>query len=245
MAVMPLLFMACQKPTGNVKFSFSFYVDNELLQQDTCKYVNAAGNCYEVTEAQYFISDVVFTRNDGTTFKITTDSSAHYVDADIVGTLSWLPTDELPAGVYKSVSFVFGLSPELNHSYFYPNAPENNMSWPAYLGGGYHYMKINGKWRLGDGALSPFNLHTGIGQQRDANGNIIGFIDNSFTVTLPLSNFEVSKNNTTTLHLRMNINNWFTNPNTFDFNVYGGSIMQNQAAQEVLKENGHNVFSVE
>ena len=79
----------------------------------------------------------------------------------------------------------------------------------------------------------------------DANGNIIGFIDNSFIVTLPLSNFEVSKNNTTTLHLRMNINNWFTNPNTFDFNVYGGSIMQNQAAQEVLKENGHNVFSVE
>jgi len=244
LAVSTLLFSACQKPTGSVKFNFSFYVDNEPLQQDTCKYVNASGNQYEVTEAQYFISDVVFTKTDGTTVKITADSSAHYVDADIASTLSWLPTDELPTGVYKSVSFVFGLAPELNHSYLYPNAPENNMSWPAFLGGGYHYMKINGKWRLSDGTLSPFNLHSGIGQQRDADGNIVGFIDNSFTVTLPLSNFEISKNGATTLNLRMNINNWFTNPYLFDFNTYGGSIMQNQAAQEVLKANGHDVFTV-
>ena len=42
----------------------------------------------------------------------------------------------------------------------------------------------------------------------------------------------------------MNVNNWFRDPNIYNFNEWGGAIMQNQAAQEVLKANGHNVFSV-
>ena len=32
------------------------------------------------------------------------------------------------------------------------------------------------------------------------------------------------------------------NSNLYDFNVYGSAIMQNQAAQQALKENGHDVF---
>lgn len=243
---LPFCLTACHKDAdlvGKVKFTFSFQVDEEPLQQDTCKYRNAAGNVYEVTEAQYFISNICLTRMDGTQVKITSDNSAHYVDADIAATLTWLPADEVPAGVYSTISFVFGLAPE--YDYYYPNPPENNMSWPSYLGGGYHYMKINGKWQLANGTLSPFNLHLGFGQQHDAAGNITGFIDNTFMVSLPLSGFVIAENQITDIELGMNINNWFTNPYLFDFNNYGGSIMQNQEAQEVLKANGAaDVFSV-
>ena len=42
----------------------------------------------------------------------------------------------------------------------------------------------------------------------------------------------------------MNVNAWFSNPYLFDFNVFGGSIMQNREAQEVLRANGWNVFGV-
>lgn len=239
-----LLLASCHKPTGTMQVDFSFAVDGQPLQQDTRIYVNAAGNEYSVTEAQYFISDIILTNNDGSQVRILSDRSAHYVDADIAATLSWQLSDEIPVGSYKSISFVFGLSPELNHSYFYTDAPENAMSWPANLGGGYHYMKINGWWRNENGTRTPFNLHSGIGQLRDSEGNISGFIDNNFTVTLPLSDFAIAKDNLSKLELQMDINHWFSNPYIFDFNVIGGSIMQNQEAQEILKANGQDVFSI-
>ena len=43
--------------------------------------------------------------------------------------------------------------------------------------------------------------------------------------------------------LDMNVNRWFTSPHNFDFNEYGGSIMQNAEAQEVLEANGWDVFA--
>ena len=46
------------------------------------------------------------------------------------------------------------------------------------------------------------------------------------------------------IDLNMNIDHWFCNPNLYDFNTYGSAIMQNQEAQNKLKENGNDVFSV-
>lgn len=238
------LSVSCHKPAGQLCVDFSFAVDGEPMQQDELRYVNAAGNRYSVTEAQYFISHLTLTKSDGTSLEVRSDKAAHYVDADIASTLTWLPTDEIPAGRYTEVSFTFGLAPDLNVSYAYPDAPENAMSWPANLGGGYHYMKINGWWQAADGTQKPFNLHTGIGQLRDAEGNITGFMDNTFTVTLPLDNFVIQKGEVSSLQLQMDINQWFTNPHIFDWEVFGGSIMQNQEAQEVLRDNGKSVFSL-
>jgi hypothetical protein len=84
----------------------------------------------------------------------------------------------------------------------------------------------------------PFNLHSG----KIATDS--GFADNTFTVTLPLSQFAILHKETAELTLQMNVNAWFSNPYLFDFNVFGGSIMQNREAQEVLRENGVNVFGM-
>ncbi len=42
----------------------------------------------------------------------------------------------------------------------------------------------------------------------------------------------------------MNINNWFNQPQVYDLNYWGPSVMQNQAAMNAIKENGQNVFSI-
>jgi len=234
-----LLCAACQKPTGSARLHFTFSVDGDELQQDTMMYQNAAGNQYEVTEAQYFISKVVLTMSDGTQYAINSDKSVHYVDADIPSTLVWHPIDELPVGTFTAISFVFGLAPELNVTHAYTDAPENNMSWPAVLGGGYHYMKINGRWLAPDGTAHPFNLHSGrvVTETGDT-------VENSFVVTLPLQNAVITKGEVMDLHLDMNVNRWFCSPYLFDFNQFGGSVMQNQVAQETLRANGWDVFSV-
>lgn len=233
------LFSSCQDPVGKVRMHFTFSVDGKSLEQDTLMYQNEAGNRYEVTEAQYFISNVILTNSNGDQYEIKSDKSAHYIDADLPYTLTWAPEDEFPAGTYSTISLVFGLAPELNVSHRYTDAPENNMSWPAALGGGYHHMKINGRWMDEEGVAHPFNLHMGrtITAARDT-------LENSFTVTLPLNRFTISKAEVADITLDMNINRWFCSPYIFDFNQFGGSIMQNQAAQEVLKANGWDVFVI-
>lgn len=228
----------CRTPGGHIELNFSFVVDNDSLRLDTCLYQNAAGNLYEVNDVQFFISHVMLETASRKLMEISDNQGVHYVDVRIPGTLSWWIADEFPNETFRSIQFVFGLEREQNVTGYFPNPPENNMSWPDLLGGGYHYMKINGRWVDESGVRQPFNLHT---------GKIVtyeGFTDNAFTVTLPLTNFSTLGKKTSDVTLQMDVNAWFTNPYLFDFNVFGGSIMQNREAQEVLRANGRDVFSV-
>lgn len=233
-----LLCLGCKKDKNNtttLNVNFDFNVDGQAFVPDSRRYVNAAGNHYEVNEIMFFISDITLFKSDGN--KISIDS-IHYVDYDILSTLSW-ECRLVPKGDYDGISFTFGISPEKNVSNAFVNPPECDMSWPNVLGGGYHYMKINGKWEASNGSVKPFNLHTGRGQIYDGEGNITKYVDNQFTVTV--SQHFVAEEG---ICLSMNINNWFSNPFLFDWNVWGGSIMQNQEAQERIKANGCDVFSI-
>ena len=238
-------FIGCKKNdfTGRLQINFATEVDGIPIQYDVLNYVNDAGNHYEVNEVRYFISRVKLQKSDGTEVTIADNAGIHYYDSDILYTSNWLVSDELPVGKYENISFVFGLDETQNVTGYFVNPPEINMAWPDPIGGGYHYMQINGKWLSNRSNLTPFCLHTGIGQTYQDN-ELTGFVQNFFTVTLPLSSFEVKDSETSSLTLTMNVNNWFRDPNVYDFNVWGSAIMQNQAAQEVLKENGKNVFSV-
>jgi hypothetical protein len=229
--------VGCHKPNGSINLNFSFVNDNDSLQLDSCVYRNPAGNLFEVNDVQYFISKVMLVDDAGNALDITDNQGIHYVDIRIPGTLRWNISDEIPAKHYTQIAFMFGLEGEQNTTGYFPNPPENNMSWPDILGGGYHYMKINGRWVDEAGAKQPFNLHTG----KISNDN--SYTDNTFTVTLPLEQFTVNKRQTSSITLQMNVNAWFSDPYLFDFNEFGGSIMQNREAQMVLRANGQNVFS--
>ena len=237
--------MGCKKPTptGHLQINFATEVDGIPIHYDIVDYVNDAGNQYEVNEVRYFISHVTLTKSDGTQVSISDGKGIHYYDSDLSQTHNWLIDDDLPIGEYKTISFVFGLDEVQNVTGFFVNPPETNMAWPVPIGGGYHYMQINGKWMNASETLTPFCLHTGIGQTYQ-DGEITGFVQNFFAVTLPISSFEIKDSETSSMTLSMNVNNWFRDPHVYDFNEWGGAIMQNQAAQEVLKANGKNVFTV-
>ena len=244
LVTLTLLASACHKKVETVEdaltLKFDFEVDGLSFVPDSAGYVNAAGNTYEVQEIKFFISDVRLIKKGGGEVKITDNESVHYVDYGVPATLSWALHEPLPTGDYEAITFTFGLSERDNVSHRFPNPPESNMSWPAPLGGGYHYMQINGKW-LSAGTMKPFNFHTGIGQLYDTLGQVTEYVHNDFTVTVPTDGLYISTK-PLTVTLRMNINNWFTSPHDYNFEVWGGSIMQNQEAQQVIKENGHDVF---
>jgi len=219
-------------------FVFKHNVNGAELQRGAMSYTNLAGNLYEVDELQYFISEIKLKTSDGQWIEITSDSAIHYVDLDVPGTLSWNPKDLIPTGDYTSISFVFGITETKNKSGLFVNPPERDMFWPDLMGGGYHYLKMNGKWLAEGDIIKPFNFHIGIGM------NMAGteFYQNYFSVTLPLNIHTGSLLNEFTI--TMNIEKWFEAPNVWDWNVIGGQIMMNQMAMRKASENGANAFQV-
>jgi hypothetical protein len=234
--------------SGHISFSFTHLVDGLALQKDNMKYVNAAGNPYEINQVMYFISDVTLHKSDGTKKLISDWKDIHYVDIDLPETLKWDVYDDIPAGAYDSVSFIFGITGEKNKSFMFVNPPEVNMMWPDILGGGYHYMMINGSWKDNSNVIKSYAFHLGIGQLYKSNvievDSIYAFIQNYFNVQLPNSAFTIEENKTRNIEIIMNIDSWFKTPHIYDHNSWGGAIMQKQPAMQLVKENGFDVFQV-
>jgi hypothetical protein len=247
-----IVIMSCSKekevPEDNqakLIFSFDHTINGNPVIFDSLMYENDAGNPFLVNEIQYFVSDVRLYSGAGDVKLIDDWKAIHYVDTDIPYTQSWEVYDPIDPGQYDSISFTFGISADKNMSFMYVNPPEKDMFWPEFLGGGYHYMKLNGKW-LPEGQLvqtAPFDFHLGIGQvYYSYPDSITGFIHNNFDVSLPGSAFDIGSGEKKTLKITMQVDKWFNDPHVYDHDVYGGYIMQNQEAMKKVKENGHNVF---
>lgn len=239
-----------EEDSGNITIGFSHQIDGVDIIYDSLMYVNEAGNEYMVNEIQYFISDVKLYHHNGTVIIIDDWDDIYYVDTDIHSTMEWQVFDDLPIGTYDSISFTFGINQVKNQSFMFVNPPERDMFWPDILGGGYHYMKLNGKWKeKPSNQITPIDFHLGIGQIYASNvvvvDSITGFVQNYFNVSLASSSFSLAKDETKHIDLVMNIEEWFKNPNTLDFDTLGGYIMQSQEYMNQAKENGHNVFSID
>lgn len=225
--------MSCKKDSEKkevkLRFIFSHYVGEEMLTFDTIKYTNAFGNTYSVATLKYFVSDFVLTKTDGS--RITFDQ-IHYVDATDATTTTFEPTLLLPQGQYQSLSFVYGLNEEKNVTGAFTNPPEVNMEWPLPMGGGYHYMKLEGKFDSVN-LVKNFQAHSGRLMEQ-AHFISISINDLSLTVS------DLDK----TIELKMDVNKWWDTPNVLDLNNISG-IMGNEAIQQQLQENGLNIYSYE
>jgi hypothetical protein len=252
MIIFSIAFLGCDKktddpiakPAGKLIINFEHYLDNAPVVRDSFMYTNAAGNNYKFTLVRYFISDVKLYKSDGSIKLIDDWTDYFYIDTDIPSRLKWVVYDSIPIGDYDSISFHFGFKDIDNHSFMFVNQPESNMVWPEDLGGGYHYLQLEGKWRYSSTISIGYAYHLGRGQSRDANNQPVApFFDNSFRVSLPSSSFSIADGKTTEVNFRMNIEKWFMEPHIWDHNAIGGDIMENQPAMKMAQENGWNVFS--
>jgi len=217
-----------QPDETTINFYFQHFVGDEPAIYNSVMYVNAFGNLYSIERLQYFISDIKLTGNDGTVYFF---DDEFYVDARADETLLVKTNQKIPVGNYNSISFIYGISEVKNQTGRYSNPPKSLMEWPVPMGGGYHYMKLEGKIDVPGGNANNFQAHTG-----PTMGN-----QNFVEITLPQSSFVLSGNERT-LALRMNINNWWKTPNVLDLNTLS-SIMMNQQEQLKLKANSNDVFT--
>ena len=216
-------------PTETTSYlRFNHEVDGTAVEYDTLQYTNAFGNTFSIETIRYFISNVEFAKANGETITVDT---AIYVDPRKPGYESRTYTSAFPNGTYTEMRFTFGLDSAMNQTGAFPNFPETAMEWPMMMGGGYHYMKLEGKY-LDEDSYNHFNFHTG-----PLNGN-----QNYFQVAIPID--LVITDQSFDLNLTMEIQNWFQSPNTFDLTAIFGGMMGSQEKQEMVKNNGHDVFQV-
>ena len=210
-------------PAGSVQFNISYEIDALELSFDTLQYKNDFGNEYDISKLEYYISDITFVMDNGNKY---TQHRIHYMNAKMDST-NIFTVENVPIGNYSKIELNIGLNADSNTSWSLPSTLENlNMFWPEPMGGGYHFIKMEGHFKEGDGTKG-YAMHVG------TNTCLIEVdIDKAFSIT--------EQNN---IELSMNINEWFRNPVLFDL-ATANYIMGDEEKMLEIALNGNNIFSM-
>ncbi len=240
---MCIAFMSCtsdkEDTINKVSATFNFSHDWDgtnvsNLDFNTIKFTNANGEELSVEKLRYLISNITFHNSTGEDLKI---YAYKLVDVTNNANISFILPEDIPSGTYSNVSFTFGFDNDDNYQNY---VDLNSASWnvPMMLGGGYHFMQLEGKFVDNGGAETGYAYHTI--RAVDNSGAELVFQDTFFKVNLG----EVVISNDATLEIKMNIAEWFKNPNQWDLNVLGSMLMPNFNAQVMMRANGQSVFSL-
>jgi len=208
---------------ADLTLATAFTADGQALQWDTIRYQNEAGNVYSVHNLEFYLSDFVFISAEG-------DRISHpqivYCNAR-TGAGNTLSFSALPAGNYKGLECRVGIVPEWNISNSLPANLENvNMAWPESMGGGYHYMKLEGYTQT-PGGTQGYAVHLG-----GPKALVSCSVQQPFSVDTKGSRYT----------LQMNLNEWYRNPQVYNFQTDGNYTMNDTSLMKKIAANGRDVF---
>lgn len=222
----------------NATFIFSHNWDGTSVTNsdfNVIKFTNDAGNQLSIERFRYLISKITFYKTDGSTMVL---DGYNLVDVTNNENLSFTPTSFLPSGSYSNVTFTFGFNNEDNLNNY---TDLNTASWnvPAMLGGGYHYMQLDGKFINDVNEEQGYNFHA-IRAADNPGADPTFPQDTFFNVNLGAVNIS----NNATFNIEMNIAEWFKDPNIWNLNELNQMLMPNSGAQIMMYDNGQDVFSL-
>lgn len=130
------------------------------LQNASLRYQTEAGETFSVTRASYLLSDFALQREDGSWLEWS--NSVAWLDYG--QNRDSVRLEPIPPGDYRTIRFMVGLRPELNHeniTNFPPTHPLNPEVNGLYWGwqGGYIFMALEGLWRNSAGELDGWAYH--------------------------------------------------------------------------------------
>jgi hypothetical protein len=232
--------------TYKATFRMSQKANGMDLQMNTSNkpYTNEAGQAFNVTRLRYLISDISFHKADGSCFTI---DDYHFVDVTDSTTAVYSPSIEVPEGTYERISFKFGFDRDDNISGAYPDLNAVSWGWPSgiggtpNLGGGYHFMQLEGWYDSIPGTEKRFVTHMGTARNNTVTPTT--YEDNHFVANPTISPLTIDGD--FELNIVMNVEQWYEDPYQWDFNVYNVMIMPNYDAQRKLNLNGPTVFTIE
>ncbi len=215
-------------PASKAKINFVMKAGNvTAFDWDTLKFTNAAGNTYAVSSLNLYISAIKLTRSDGNIFS---SSQVFYIDPSQTSK-SGFTLENIPPGTYTSATFLVGLDAATNVTYGLPTTMDNlNMAWPDAMGGGYHFMKLEGYYLDSTGTQLGYAIHLG------KNENLV-------TVNLNSTNF-TQQNDNHAYDLIFDLNEVFANPYTYDLNIENNYTMADSLSMNKIKNNMSDAFTL-
>jgi hypothetical protein len=220
----------CVQPQFTITLNFTHHWNGlKITPQDfnELKFTNENGERLSIERLRYLVSNI----------SLINGKNYHLIDVgENSGTSITIP--ELTNESY-ALSFRFGFSDEDNTDGTYQDLNSVSFSVPGMLGGGYHFMQFDGKYIDNNNEASGFNYHTIKAVDR-TDPNNLKFEDTSFEVNL--GTIEVASN--PEIEIKMNLAEWFKNPNTWNLNELNSILMPNFEAQKMMRENGGSVFSL-
>lgn len=221
----------------NATFNFTHNWDDTPVSNATfniVQYATENGEQLSITKLRYLISKITFQKSNGEKIIL---EGYNLVDVTNDSNLSFTPISPIPSGNYSHVYFTFGFDNDDNYNNNYQDLNSTSWSVPAILGGGYHFMQLEGKFIDNTATETGYAYHA------------IRAVDNTTTQNFQDTFFEVDLGavtikNDTVFNIEMNIAEWFKNPHTWDLNVFNNMLMPNFNAQVMMFENGQNVFSL-
>lgn len=240
-----LVFSSCTEdtdealPTTQVTLKFTHNWNGAEVTNanfNTIQYFNENNDELSLEKLRYLISEVTLHKANGEKIIL---NGYNLVDVTNNQNMSYTPSPTVPVGTYTNVSFTFGFNNNDNIDGAY--ADLNSASWgvPAMLGGGYHYMQMEGKFINNVAAEEGYAYHA-IRAVDNTDPNNLVFQDTFFTVNLGT----VIIRENAEVEVKMNIAEWYKNPYTWNLNTWGSMLMQNFDAQVEMYNNGQNVFSL-
>lgn len=211
---------------GSIRLRISHEVNGEPLTLESLIYQNAANDTFSVQRLEYYISDIQVVGDETFDFP-----GAYYVSATDPSTREILLTG-IPEGHYMTIGFTFGLTPQLNQNGALPSTENNRaMEWPDTWGGGYHYMRIEGRY-LDDGRERGYVTHSG--RFADATRPA----EHHFFPLICAVHRNLLADETLEVDLVMEVLEWYESPNTIPLAEHGLGIMDDFDAQVRLQQNG-------
>ncbi len=214
-------------PKGEITIAIENYAGNKVLKLNDEWYKNENGDSLQISVFNYFISNIKLIRNDGFVYAET--ESYHLVREDNVATKSFT-IKNIPAGNYKSVSFLIGVDSARNVSGAQTGDldPNTGMFWDWNTG--YIMAKLEGKSPASSGGMVLYHL-----------GGYSGTSNAIRTVSL---NEEITlvENQSKTVHLKADVLEWFKTPTTIkikDIDVVSAN------STKIIADNYADMFSID
>lgn len=225
----------CQyKSEGKLTFTFTHNFDGTAVtanDYNEFNYVNENDDTLSISKLRYLISDIRLYTSNGDSVLI---DGYQLVDLSDNNTLTYSPTTEIPFDSYTNIAFTFGFD-SLDNQGNYTDLNSASWNWPAMIGGGYHFMQMEGKYKeQGNDSLYAYHMGT-------AHNMMTSETTQNYFVA-DLGAIQIASE--ATVEIKMDIAEWYKNPNTWDLNAMHSGLMMNYNAQRTMNANGATVFSL-
>ncbi len=217
---------------GEIGFEITNYAGSKELVLNTESYINANNDTFTVSMFQYYISNIVLKKADGTTY--TEPESYHLVKAD-AGSSRHFHLKNVPKGTYTSVSFLIGVDAARNTSGAQTGAldPANGMFWSWSTG--YIMAKVEGTSNKVASSSKKFVHH--IGGFEGANSAL-----RTVTFDLSATPLILAGGKESAVLVKADILKWFS-PNIISIGATS-TVMTISATSKSIADNYANMFSV-